>query len=372
MMIIFTVFVSLILIDILFYEVLGSWWDGIHNFFQIAGVVFTLIFYYNLSTFFFWNLIVMFILTVIYIIGYNVIKKRRLGGTIVTIMCFIGWLIQAELFIIWSIFGLISNPGWPIQWKFILLAVSIPLLFIFLFFLSMLSDVFSFWVDIIKERRDYRRLRYRIEKENNVKTIHIDTDATHLNTVWSAAIYILIDDIIRKENDSQAISRFIRSIVSNIFFEVATHLNFWPRFKNIIFRFVGLKIGQDCVISQYTKVDGLLPDLITFEDHTAVGVSSNLITHTFRDRGEYRAFLYGPIRICKYARVASNVTITPGVTIGEGAVVASNSLVNKDVPPYTMVGGVPAKFIKELDPETYQPRIEKDKISIKKGYKFLE
>ncbi|QQY83987.1 acyltransferase [Tamlana sp. s12] len=38
--------------------------------------------------------------------------------------------------------------------------------------------------------------------------------------------------------------------------------------------------------------------------------------------------------------------ILPGVTIGKGAVVGANSLVNKDVSPYTIVGGIPAKFIK--------------------------
>ncbi|NVM28797.1 MAG: acyltransferase [Candidatus Helarchaeota archaeon] len=128
----------------------------------------------------------------------------------------------------------------------------------------------------------------------------------------------------------------------------------------MLFRFVGLKIGRDVLISQFTRVDGLLPHLVTLEDHTAIGTSSNLITHTFIDRGDIRAFLYGPIKICKFARIGSNVTITPGVTIGEGAVVAAGSLVNKDVPPYTLAGGVPAKIIKELDPETYRARIEKD------------
>jgi len=314
----------------------------------------------------------MFILVVIFFIGYNTMKKRRVGGTIVTIMCVIGWLIQIELFIIWGLFGLISNPDWPIQWKLILLSVSIPLLFLFSFLLSILSDLISFWIDIIKERHDYSQLRYRIETENNIKMIHIDTDATQLHTIWSAAIYILIDDVLNKEIGPGAISRFIRSIVTNIFFEIATHFMFWPRFKNKIYRFIGLKIGQDCVISQYTKVDALLPNLITLEDNTAIGVSCNLITHTFRDRGGFRTFLYGPIRICKYARIASHVTITPGVTIGEGAVVATGSLVNKDVPPYTMVGGVPAKKIKEIDPETYHSRIEKEKIPLRKSLNFLD
>lgn len=44
--------------------------------------------------------------------------------------------------------------------------------------------------------------------------------------------------------------------------------------------------------------------------------------------------------------IGANVTILKGVTIGEGAIVAAGSLVTKDVPPYGIVGGVPAKIIK--------------------------
>ena len=55
-----------------------------------------------------------------------------------------------------------------------------------------------------------------------------------------------------------------------------------------------------------------------------------------------------PVTIRKNAWVAVNVTILPGVEVGEGAIVASNSLVNKDVPPLTFYGGIPAKFIKDM------------------------
>ncbi len=54
-----------------------------------------------------------------------------------------------------------------------------------------------------------------------------------------------------------------------------------------------------------------------------------------------------PVRIEDDAFLFSNVIILPGVTVGKGAVVYPGSVVVKDVPPYTVVGGNPAKFIKE-------------------------
>ncbi len=53
-----------------------------------------------------------------------------------------------------------------------------------------------------------------------------------------------------------------------------------------------------------------------------------------------------PVTIGDYAVIGTRVTILPGVTIGEGAVVASGAVVTHDVEPYTLVGGVPAKFIR--------------------------
>ncbi len=53
-----------------------------------------------------------------------------------------------------------------------------------------------------------------------------------------------------------------------------------------------------------------------------------------------------PVVIQDYAVIGTRVTILPGVTVGKGAVVASGAVVTKNVEPYTVVGGVPAKFIK--------------------------
>lgn len=61
---------------------------------------------------------------------------------------------------------------------------------------------------------------------------------------------------------------------------------------------------------------------------------------------------YHPISIGKHVWIGSNATVLPGVTIGDWAVVAAGAVVTKDVPPYAVVGGVPAKVLKMVDPES--------------------
>lgn len=55
----------------------------------------------------------------------------------------------------------------------------------------------------------------------------------------------------------------------------------------------------------------------------------------------------GSVIIDDYVVIGTRVTILPGVHIGKGAVVASGAVVTKDVEPYTLVGGVPAQFIRK-------------------------
>ena len=55
----------------------------------------------------------------------------------------------------------------------------------------------------------------------------------------------------------------------------------------------------------------------------------------------------GPVHIGDYVYIGSRVTILPGVTIGKGAVIATGAVVTRNVHPYMLVGGVPAKVIRE-------------------------
>ena len=52
--------------------------------------------------------------------------------------------------------------------------------------------------------------------------------------------------------------------------------------------------------------------------------------------------------------IGANATVLPGVTIGKGAIVAAGAVVHRDVPPFTVVGGVPARILRELSQEERQ------------------
>lgn len=88
---------------------------------------------------------------------------------------------------------------------------------------------------------------------------------------------------------------------------------------------------------------------ITIEDEVLIGPKVNLITENHPlDPHDRKALLTKPIIIKRRAWIGANATILPGVTIGENSVVAAGAVVSKDVPDNTVVGGVPAKFIKSI------------------------
>jgi len=88
---------------------------------------------------------------------------------------------------------------------------------------------------------------------------------------------------------------------------------------------------------------------ITLEDHVLIGPRVNLVTENHpADPASRRGMLCKPILIKRNAWIGAGATILPGVTVGENSVVAAGAVVSKDVANNTVVGGVPAKFIKHI------------------------
>ena len=89
---------------------------------------------------------------------------------------------------------------------------------------------------------------------------------------------------------------------------------------------------------------------ITIGDGCLIGHNAVLATLNHGMSPDDRASLYpAPIVLGKKVWLGANVTVLPGVTIGDNAVVAAGAVVTKDVPAGAIVGGVPARFIKSIE-----------------------
>lgn len=99
--------------------------------------------------------------------------------------------------------------------------------------------------------------------------------------------------------------------------------------------FSSISIGHGVAISERVVIRDA-------DNHTIQSVS----TPTQREQLGAAKPSMAPIVIQDHVWIGMNVIVLKGVTIGEGAVVAAGSLVNKDVPPRCLVGGVPARVVK--------------------------
>jgi acetyltransferase-like isoleucine patch superfamily enzyme len=103
-------------------------------------------------------------------------------------------------------------------------------------------------------------------------------------------------------------------------------------------------IGDRVVINKRVLLDGRGGRLVIGND-VDIAQETNIWTLEHDVHSDTHADKGGDVIIGDHAWIASRVTILPGVRIGDGAVVASNSVVTKDVPSMAIVGGVPAKVI---------------------------
>jgi acetyltransferase-like isoleucine patch superfamily enzyme len=109
-----------------------------------------------------------------------------------------------------------------------------------------------------------------------------------------------------------------------------------------------LRIGKNVFINHACSCVDL--GGITIEDNVLIGPRVNLVSENHPLSPSEREYLIGnPVVIKRNAWIGAAATILPGITVGENSIVAAGSVVTKDVPPNTIVGGVPARIMKEIE-----------------------
>lgn len=125
------------------------------------------------------------------------------------------------------------------------------------------------------------------------------------------------------------------------------------RFFNLYRRGLrGLEIGDECFLGDECLLD--LAEGVRLEPQVTLAERVTVLTHMnvgYADhplQGQFPA-MAAPVTIERGSFLGANVTVLPGITVGAGSFVAAGSLVRDDVPPRTLVAGVPARVVRSLE-----------------------
>ncbi|CAM3010875.1 acyltransferase [Paenibacillus sediminis] len=132
-----------------------------------------------------------------------------------------------------------------------------------------------------------------------------------------------------------------KGVKNFIFIQLARYCPILP-VKNWIYRHVlGMSVGRDTAFALMVMVDVFFPERIKVGNNSIIGYNTTILAHEYLI-SEYRL---GDVVIGDEVLIGANTTILPGVTIGDGAVVAAGSVVHKDVAPGSFVGGNPLRVL---------------------------
>ena len=128
-------------------------------------------------------------------------------------------------------------------------------------------------------------------------------------------------------------------------------------FRNLPHAFI--HVGHDSLIGEYTVIRGQGGVTIGDRVYTSPFTQIIAVNHVFDDPDKPfvdQGITAEGILIDDDVWIGASAVITDGVKIGKGAVVAAGAVVTKDVPPHTVVAGVPARPIRTIDPSSDRPK----------------
>lgn len=112
-----------------------------------------------------------------------------------------------------------------------------------------------------------------------------------------------------------------------------------------LYKIIGVNIKDKCFIGRNVSLDDMYPYLITIGSNTIITEGTKILTHYIDPKKPIHTFLQGEVIIEDHVFIGVNTIISKPVKIGEGAIVAAGSVITKDVEPYSIVAGIPAKII---------------------------
>ncbi|MFP3843434.1 acyltransferase [Priestia filamentosa] len=134
---------------------------------------------------------------------------------------------------------------------------------------------------------------------------------------------------------------FWKVVKNFIVIQLARYMPFL-KIKNWLYQtFLHMNIGEKTSFALMAMVDVMFPERISVGHNSIIGYNTTILTHEYLIK-EYRL---GNVEIGNEVMIGANTTILPGVTIGDGAIVAAGTVVHRNVAPGTFVGGNPMNVI---------------------------
>ena len=139
-----------------------------------------------------------------------------------------------------------------------------------------------------------------------------------------------------------------KKVVKRLFYEIGEGTSISTDVRILCPR--KISIGKNVGIARNVTLDGR--GGLQIDNDTMIRFESIILTSThksnrrdvlIREQGLY----YSPVKIGRNVWIGARAIIMPGTTIGDGAIIGANSVVSKDIKQDTIVGGVPARFIKK-------------------------